>query len=182
MYSWAMPYCATKASRSRLCESGSEAESAVMAIAFAPSSRWAAQARKAESVPPEKAMMTRPSRRRPAKSCSCFSCIRDGLSGSTKAAIPPILLDREDFLAVAVSILGIRDHRRRRHAVAFFERNQPHTLRGAAGLANGIGFDADHLAVLADDHQLGIFLHREHRDHLAGLIGGLHVDDALAAA
>src|ERR1035441_6424422 len=42
-YSWAMPKRATKASASRLCDSGSEAESAVMATACGPRARLAAQ-------------------------------------------------------------------------------------------------------------------------------------------
>src|SRR6202021_1423674 len=33
-----------------------------------------------------------------------------------------------------------------------------------------------------DDHNIGIFLDGKNRDHLAVAVGGLHVDDTLAAA
>ena len=43
------------------------------ARAFSPSARFAAQARKAESAPPEKATITEPNPRRHASKRSCFS-------------------------------------------------------------------------------------------------------------
>src|SRR3712207_6874361 len=42
--------------------------------------------------------------------------------------------------------------------------------------------DADELALLGDDHQLGLLVHGEDGDDLAGLVRRLHVNDALAAA
>ncbi len=56
---------------------------------------------------------------------------------------------------------------------------------GAAGGADGFGVDADDLAELADDHQLGGVVDETDADDLAGLFirrGGFHVDDAGSAA
>ncbi len=66
--------------------------------------------------------------------------------------------------------------------VAFFEAQQAHALRRAAGLADFVGVDADHLAVFGDDHDVGLFGDLQRRDHRTVAVGGLQVDDALAAA
>src|SRR6185312_7511580 len=68
------------------------------------------------------------------------------------------------------------------HAVVLFHFDQADSLSRAARLADFARIDADHFAVAGDDHQLGIFLHREDADHFAGLRGRLHIDDALYAA
>jgi len=53
---------------------------------------------------------------------------------------------------------------------------------GSAGGADGFGVDADDLAELRDDHHLRGIVHEVDGGDLADLGGGLHVDDALAAA
>src|ERR1700733_14301864 len=73
MYSWWKPHSRAKASASFLWDSGMEAESAVTARAFSPSTRCAAHARYAESAPPEYAMMTRRIGFRIENSLSCFA-------------------------------------------------------------------------------------------------------------
>src|ERR1700676_3709073 len=72
MYSCRNPHSRANASASRLCDSGIEAESAVIAIASSPRTRYAAQARYAESVPPEYATITRRMDARMENSFSCF--------------------------------------------------------------------------------------------------------------
>ncbi len=52
----------------------------------------------------------------------------------------------------------------------------------AAGAADALGVDADDLAELADDHHLGGVVDEVDAGDLADFAGGLHVDDALAAA
>ena len=66
--------------------------------------------------------------------------------------------------------------------VLVFEVEQLDALGGAAGGADGLGVDADDLAVLADDHELGGLVDQEDGVDLAVAGGGLDVDDALAAA
>ena len=53
---------------------------------------------------------------------------------------------------------------------------------GAAGGADGLGVDANDLAVLADDHHLGGVVDDLDGGDFADFGGGAHVDDALAAA
>ena len=53
---------------------------------------------------------------------------------------------------------------------------------GAAGGADGFGVDADDLAELRDEHHFGGVVDELDGGDLADLGGGLHVDDALAAA
>ena len=53
---------------------------------------------------------------------------------------------------------------------------------GAAGGADGFGVDADDFAELADDHHLGGVVDEVDGGDFADLGGGLHGDDALAAA
>src|ERR1019366_2391930 len=97
-----MPKLSTKASASRLCDSGSEAESAVTATALGPRTRWAAHARYAESVPPEKATMTRPMAERSARSWRCFSSREPGVVRFVKA---DIRLDRRNRQVPGLSYL-----------------------------------------------------------------------------
>src|SRR5579871_4100633 len=156
MYSCGMPKRATNASASRLCDSGSEAESAVIASAPSPSTRCAAHARYAESVPPEKATIARPIGRSASNSLSSFSR-------------KPASLHRQILLPVAVPVLGLRNHRGRRHFVAFLQTHQTNTLRGAPRLPDLRRFDPDDLPVLAHNHQVRVFLHRKNRHHFAGL-------------
>ncbi len=63
-----------------------------------------------------------------------------------------------------------------------FEVEELDALGAAAGGADGFGVDADDLAELADDHELGGVVDEVDAGDLADLGGGLHVDDALAAA
>ena len=56
---------------------------------------------------------------------------------------------------------SIRNQTRRGHLIAFLDVHQPHALRRPARLPDLARIDADDLALLGDDHQLGIFLHRE---------------------
>src|ERR1700720_3074316 len=62
------------------------------------------------------------------------------------------------------------------------EAEQADALGGAASFADFVGVDADDLAVLGDDHDVGLFGDLKSGDDRAIAIGGLHVDDALAAA
>src|SRR5437588_10112444 len=83
------------------------------------------------------------------------------------------------------NLLGLRlrvEQRGARHLVAAVGLNEPHALGASSGLANLAGLDAYELAVLGDDHHLGLFVDGEDGDDLAGLLRRLHVDDALAAA
>src|SRR5712692_3782555 len=66
--------------------------------------------------------------------------------------------------------------------ILLVQSEQAHALRRAAGFADFVGVDADNLPVLGDDHHVGLFGHLERRDHGAVTVGGLQVDDALAAA
>src|SRR5579864_7593188 len=98
---------------------------------------------------------------------------------------PGVLLQRQIALAVCAVPAGdlfLRNYGRRGHLVAFFHAHQPHALRGPAGLADLARFDANDLAVARDDHQVGVFFHREDRYHFADSGRHLHVDHALAAA
>src|SRR5437763_16808978 len=81
--------------------------------------------------------------------------------------------------------LGLRlrvEQRGARHLVASVGLYQADALRASASLSNLSGLDAYELAVLGDDHHLGLFVNGEDGDDLAGLLRRLHVDDTLAAA
>src|ERR1700693_338107 len=67
-------------------------------------------------------------------------------------------------------------------AVVVVEAEQANALRGAAGLADFLGMNADDFALAGDDHDVGLFAHLERRHHRAVAVGGLQVDDTLAAA
>src|ERR1019366_5788965 len=94
----------------------------------------------------------------------------------------PSLLKRKHLRVVGGRLLGFGQDAGGSDLVAFFQIHQTDALGGASGLANGGRLDADDFAVLADDHDVGILLHEENAHHAPGLVGGLHVDDALAAA
>ena len=68
------------------------------------------------------------------------------------------------------------------YLVAFFEVEQLHALRGAAGVADRRRVDADDLAVLADDDDLRGVVDQLDADDFAVAGRGLDVDDAFAAA
>jgi hypothetical protein len=53
---------------------------------------------------------------------------------------------------------------------------------GAAGGADGFGVDADDFAELGDEHHFGGFVDELDGGDLTDFEGGLHVDDAFAAA
>ena len=55
-------------------------------------------------------------------------------------------------------------------------------MSGATGFADGFRVHADDFAVLADQHELRLFGDLCDAGHFAIAFGGLHVDDALAAA
>src|SRR5580698_10852549 len=59
---------------------------------------------------------------------------------------------------------------------------QADALRGAAGGADSLGVNADHLAPLTDDHQPTGLVDEKDRCSLADLWSGLDVRDALSAA
>src|SRR5674476_10039 len=101
---------------------------------------------------------------------------------SGSGAVFLILLKRKHLRVVGGRLLGFGQDAGGSDLVAFFQIHQTDALGGATGLANGGRFDADDFAVLADDHDVGILLHEENAHHAPGLVGGLHVDDALAAA
>src|SRR5690348_1235675 len=67
-------------------------------------------------------------------------------------------------------------------AVAFIEPQQANALRRAARLANLARVDADHFALVRDDHYVGFFAHLDGGDDRTIALGGLQVDHALAAA
>src|SRR2546426_1418344 len=68
------------------------------------------------------------------------------------------------------------------HAVAGLDLQQAHALGGAAGFADGAGVHADDLAVLADQHDFGVFRHLGDAHDFAVARGGLDIDHAGAAA
>src|ERR1017187_3631189 len=94
----------------------------------------------------------------------------------------PSLLQWEQVRFVGGRLLGFRQDAGGGHLVAFLQIHQADALRGAPGLPDGGRLDADDLAVLADNHDVGILLHQQNAHYAPGLVGGLHVDDALAAA
>src|SRR5947209_14393145 len=83
------------------------------------------------------------------------------------------------------NLFGLRlrvEERGARHFVAAVGLYESHALGASAGLAYLARLDAYELAVLGDDHHLGLFVNGEDGDDLAGFLRRLHVDDALAAA
>src|ERR1044071_8270987 len=95
-------------------------------------------------------------------------------------------LNRDCSLALSDSDLvylfaGRLDERGAGDFIAAVGLNQSDAGSRAACLANAVGFDADELALLGDNHDFRFIFDREDRDHLSCLIGRLHVDDALAA-
>src|ERR1035438_3454467 len=75
----------------------------------------------------------------------------------------PSLLKWQHVRLVGGRLLGFRQDAGGGHLVAFLQIHQTDALRGAAGLANGGRLDADDLAVLADDHDVGILRSEERR-------------------
>src|SRR4051812_46100890 len=73
------------------------------------------------------------------------------------------------------------EQRRARNLIAAVRPDESDALRASAGLAYLAGLDAYELALLRDDHQLRLFIDGEDCDDLSGLVGRLHVDDALSA-
>src|SRR5882762_10272785 len=69
-----------------------------------------------------------------------------------------------------------------RYGIVVVQAQQADALGRAAGLANFVGVDADDFAVVGDDHHVGLFGDLQSGDYRAVTIGGLHVDNALAAA
>src|ERR1700682_3523975 len=74
------------------------------------------------------------------------------------------------------------DPPRRRYAVSRLNVQQPYSLRRAPRLADELRFDADDLAVLADQHHLGLLRYLRDADDFAVALRRLDVDHALAAA
>src|SRR4029453_14604497 len=66
--------------------------------------------------------------------------------------------------------------------IVVVEAQEPDALRGAAGFADFVGVNADDLAVFRDDHDVGFFGDLQCGYHGTVAVGGLHVDDAFAAA
>src|SRR5947208_3501882 len=79
-------------------------------------------------------------------------------------------------------LLALGETRDRRDALPFLEVDQAHTLRVAANHADLVDPQADHLPTARDQHDLIVIRHHANADHAPGLVGGLHGDDALAAA
>ena len=75
-----------------------------------------------------------------------------------------------------------RDHYRGGHSVSGFDVQQADALGGSSRLADEFGFDADDFAVLADQHDLGVFGDLRNAHDFAVALGGLYVDHAFAAA
>ena len=92
----------------------------------------------------------------------------------------PDVYKRQGF-GFAFGFFG-RNHHRCGHFVTFFEVEQLDALRRAAGRADRSRVDADDLAVLADDDQLGSLIDQLDADHFAVARRGLDVDHAFAAA
>src|SRR5262249_20373018 len=80
-------------------------------------------------------------------------------------------------------LVGSRfDQRGAGHFIAHIGLDQTHTLRAATGLTDFSGLEPDELALLGDDHDLRLIFHRKNCNNLPGLLGRLHVDDALTTA
>src|SRR3984957_10392521 len=68
------------------------------------------------------------------------------------------------------------------YGVIAVEAEQADALGGAASFADFVGVDADDFAMFGDDHDVGLLGDLKSGDDGAVAVGGLHVDDALAAA
>src|SRR6185437_13218099 len=66
--------------------------------------------------------------------------------------------------------------------VAGLKLQQAHTLGGAAGFADLPRVNADDLAVVADKHGFRFLVHQQDGHYFAVALGGLDVDNTLAAA
>ncbi len=91
------------------------------------------------------------------------------------------LLNQRSPVRACRLFFGRNDHRRR-HPVSGFDIEQAHTLRRTPRLADEFRFDADDLAVLADQHNFGVFIHLRDADDLAVPLRSLHIDHPFAAA
>src|SRR4029077_483623 len=67
-------------------------------------------------------------------------------------------------------------------ALALLAGDQPDTPGVPANHTDLVDAEPDHLAAAGDQHDLVLVRHHAYADHPAGLVGGLHGDDALAAA
>src|SRR5260370_37660385 len=93
------------------------------------------------------------------------------------------LLQREVSLVLGFfQTLGLCDDASGGNTIAVFHLYQTDALSGAARLADFAGLNANDLAVLGDDHQLGVVLHRKNVHHLADLGSGLDQGDDLGSA
>src|SRR6266576_825115 len=72
--------------------------------------------------------------------------------------------------------------RRARYHIIRVGFDQAHALSAAAGLANLAGIKTNEFRLLSNNHDLRFGLDREDGNDLAGLCGGLHIDDTFAAA
>ena len=101
-----------------------------------------------------------------------------------KPSLSGTLRDYLSFGAVSRCHWGFvrRDDYRGRYSVAGFQVQETDALGGAAGFADGFRVHADDFAVLADQHDLRVFRDLGNGGNFAVAFGGLHVDDALAAA
>jgi hypothetical protein len=68
------------------------------------------------------------------------------------------------------------------YAVAGFHVQEADALGVAAGFADGFGIHADDFAVLADQHDLGVFVYQRDGYYFAYALGGLDIDYAFAGA
>src|SRR5579885_843583 len=68
------------------------------------------------------------------------------------------------------------------YAVTWFQLQQADALRVAARFADRGRIHANDLAVVADQHDFGLFIHLRDADDLADPLGRLQVDDAFASA
>src|SRR5271170_1723416 len=93
---------------------------------------------------------------------------------------PPLLQQRAPV--AAIWLFFWRQHYGRGYAVAGFQVQEADALRVAAGLADGFRIHPDDFAVLADEHDLGSFVHQRDGDYFADAIRGLDIDDAFAGA
>src|ERR1700757_4194489 len=91
------------------------------------------------------------------------------------------LLDQRAAIA-AVGLFFWRDHYGCGYAVAGFHLQQPYALGVAAGFADCGRVHADDFAVVADQHDLRVFIDLGDGDNFSDALGGLHVNDAFAAA
>src|SRR5205085_6799750 len=75
-----------------------------------------------------------------------------------------------------------RDHHGGGHAVAWIKVQEANALGIASGLADLAVGNADDLAVLADDHAFGFFVHLHDRRYFSVALRCLDIDYALPAA